>query len=60
MKNRVVVDKRYFTALAQVTPISPSAGDFTIVAPDYPDTTKVYKHSLNIIKFLIKINIFFI
>lgn len=41
IKNRVIVDKRYFTALNPVTAISPSAGDFTIVAPDYPDVLKV-------------------
>lgn len=39
--NRVIVDKRYFMPLTAVTPISPSTGDFTIVAVDYSDTTKI-------------------
>lgn len=39
--NRVVVDKKYFLPLAAVTPISPATGEFTIVAVDYPDTTKI-------------------
>lgn len=43
VKNRVIVDKKYFLPLGIVTPISPVAGDFTVVAPDYPDTTKVTK-----------------
>lgn len=41
VKNRVIVDKKYFLPLNPVTPISPTAGDFTVIAPDYPDVTKV-------------------
>lgn len=37
--------------LGIVTPISPGPGDFTVVAPDYPDTTKVKKLILLIFLF---------
>lgn len=39
--DRVIVDKRYFAYLTAVTSISPSSGDFTVVAVDYSDTTKI-------------------
>ena len=58
VKNRVIVDKKYFLPLNPVTPISPTAGDFTVIAPDYPDVTKVkLSKTINNCLFTIKINI---
>ncbi|KAL4449717.1 hypothetical protein ABPG74_008090 [Tetrahymena malaccensis] len=57
VKNRVVVDKRYFTALNQVTPISPSAGDFTITAPDYPNAQKIPMNQMTRYIFQLKLPI---
>ncbi|EWS71333.1 hypothetical protein TTHERM_000331066 (macronuclear) [Tetrahymena thermophila SB210] len=57
VKNRVVVDKRYFTALNQVTPISPSAGDFTITAPDYTNILKVPQNQMTRYIFQLKLPI---
>lgn len=54
VKNRVIVDKKYFLPLSAVTPISPSSGGFTITAPDYPDVTKVnliFISSMNLLLF---------
>lgn len=53
--NRVIVDKKYFPPLTAVTPISPATGEFTIVAVDYPDATKVR----STLKYLILTNLIF-
>ncbi|KAL4501728.1 hypothetical protein ABPG72_018779 [Tetrahymena utriculariae] len=55
VRNRVLINKQYFQPLDPVTPISPSAGDFIIDIPDYPNKNKVPKNKM--MRYLFKIKL---